>query len=174
MKCLICRSTNFKKVFLFNETSRYDKKTYPLFRCTKCGLIRPNPLPYGETTKNKIYDIANTKINFESPEYEDYLNNFKPFENAFKELRIKGNHLDIGCGHGHLLLISKRLGLKPEGVELNKSLAEELRKKGFVIHNAEIKSLEAKKYDIMFPFTYIDHNNIYNFICNPCNIYKNK
>ncbi len=78
------------------------------------------------------------KIDFESREYKDYFKNFRTYARYIKKLGIKGRHLDIGCGSGHLMKISASLGLSPEGVELNAGILRAMREAGFIVHDREI------------------------------------
>jgi 2-polyprenyl-3-methyl-5-hydroxy-6-metoxy-1,4-benzoquinol methylase len=145
--CPVCGGTAFKKIALFSVPSRYDKKKYPLYKCLGCKLVRPRPLPYNEQTKYDIYDEegltkcynpAVKKIDFDSLEYNDYFKNFGTYARSIKKLGIKGRHLDIGCGSGHLMKISASLGLSPEGVELNAGILRAMREAGFIVHDREI------------------------------------
>ena len=147
--CPVCGGAAFKKLSFFSVPSRYDKKKYPLYKCHGCGLIRPRPLPYTERTKYDIYDEEGLtkcynpdvkKIDFESREYKDYFKNFRAYARYIKDLGIKGRHLDIGCGSGHLMQISRGMGLDPQGVELNPGIARALCEAGFNVQTEEIAS----------------------------------
>ena len=121
MICPICNSDKFKKIFFMREVSRITKKGYPLFKCEKCSLIRPNPLPYTDTSKLSIYDsddnirfydAGEKRILFNSKEYKDYFKHFRQFEDFVKKYSITGRHLDVGCGAGHLVFLLKKQGFK--------------------------------------------------------------
>ena len=86
----------------------------------------------------KCYNPAVKKIDFDSREYKDYFKNFRTYARYIKKLGIKGRHLDIGCGSGHLMKISASLGLSPEGVELNAGILRAMREAGFIVHDREI------------------------------------
>ncbi len=166
--CPVCGGLAFKKIALFSVPSRYDKKKYPLYKCLGCKLVRPRPLPYNELTKfyiydeeglTKCYDPAVRKIDFDSREYKDYFKNFKTYARYIKKLGIKGRHLDIGCGSGHLLQISKEIGLDAEGIELNPGIARALCEAGFKASTDEIYSpgYSAGTYDLVTMNHVLEH-----------------
>ena len=147
MGCAVCGCEDLRKLVLFSVPSRYDGRKYPLYRCARCGLVRPVPLPYTEKTKydvydeegiTKCYDPVKRTIDFGSKEYSDYFKNFRQYGEYIRKLKISGRHLDVGCGSGHLMRLSRDLGLSPEGVELNAGIMRAMREAGFVVHDAEI------------------------------------
>ena len=165
--CPVCGGNSFARLHLFDVPSRYDGKKYPLLRCRGCGLVRPFPLPYSEATKYEIYDEGGltkcydprTKsIDFNSVEYADYFKNFYFYPEYIKKYRISGRHLDIGCGCGHLLKISRQLGLQAEGIELNPGIARAMRQAGFKVHNTELgDEYPAEQYDLVTMSHVLEH-----------------
>ncbi|MBX4196782.1 class I SAM-dependent methyltransferase [Candidatus Pacearchaeota archaeon] len=157
MNCVICQG-NVKQIPLIHEVSRYTRTAYPLFECTNCGLARPHPLPYSETTKLSIYDVPEnirffnkeTKtIEESSPEYKYYFRHFTPYIDLVNKYNIQGSCLDVGCGVGHLMHMLARKGLNVEGMEISPDLVSALNKK-FKVYCAEVgdKSIK-KKYDLI-------------------------
>ncbi len=160
-KCIICKESSFKKLHFFNETS--GPKIYPLFKCNNCGLIKPYPQPYNETNKKKIYQTKISEINFDE-DYKAQLVHFDSYKKAIKDYNITGSSLDIGCGKGHLIKISLERGLKAEGQEIDKQLTKALRKKGFKIHNTEVKKINSK-YDLITMNHVLEHvDKLYEFM----------
>ena len=119
MKCIICKNENFRKLRFIKEHSKYSGRKYNLIECKKCGLTRPNPLPYNDKNKNTIYDNSRNikfynsktgKIEEDNFEYKYYFKHFKPFTELVDKYKIKGKVLDVGCGAGHLMeILSKRI-----------------------------------------------------------------
>lgn len=131
-------------------------------------MVRPRPLPYNELTKYNIYDEEGLtkcynpvvkKIDFESKEYKNYFKNFGTYEHYIKKLGIKGRHLDIGCGSGHLLQISKEMGLDAEGIELNPGIARALCEAGFKARADEVSGTgySAGAYDLVTMNHVLEH-----------------
>ena len=142
-----------------SEYSIYNKKIYPLLKCKNCGLIRPNPLPYNNSTKIKVYNKAdnihfyNSKLKVIETENEDYKRYFKyfiPYQDLIKKYNIKGKALDIGCGAGHLLEVFKKNNLISEGTEINPLLVNALKPK-FKVYFGEVENSKIKKdsYDLI-------------------------
>jgi len=160
MACVVCGGERLIRLVMFHVPSRYDGKDYPLYRCATCGLVRPVPLTYTEETKydvyddegiTKCYDPATKRVMFGSREYRDYFKNFEGYRGYIEKLGIKGRHLDVGCGSGHLMTISREMGLKPEGVELNAGILAAMREAGFTVHDREICDpyYEAGSFDLV-------------------------
>ncbi len=181
MNCPICKSKQKKKkLVLFQETDKETRKKYSLFRCKNCGLIRPNPLPYTEETKNNVYNKSKQKgirINFESQESKHYLKNFVPYIKFIKKYNINGLHLDIGCGGGSLLYLSRKIGLNPEGVELNRKLVVALRKKNYIIYDNALgnRLYNSKKYNLITANHVLEHiEDLHSFIKNVYQLLNDK
>jgi len=147
MACVVCGVESLVRLVMFQVPSRYDGRQYPLYRCVRCGLVRPVPLTYTEETKydvyddegiTKCYDPKAKTIDFDSKEYRDYYKNFGRYRLYVEKYAITGRHLDVGCGSGHLMNILKGSGLKSEGVELNAGILASMREAGFTVHDREV------------------------------------
>ncbi|MEK6906850.1 MAG: class I SAM-dependent methyltransferase [Nanoarchaeota archaeon] len=152
MKCPICYNTHFKRIFFMKEIARWNNKKYPLFKCTKCGLVRPNPLPYTEISKFPIYDSDDNlkfynpktkRIDFGDAEYKDYFKHFLQYVYFVKKYKIKGKHLDVGCGAGHIIQLLFDAGLNSEGLEISKKLFNSLKLR-YKVHCSELNRLSSK------------------------------
>lgn len=181
--CPICGGDSFARLTLFEVPSRYDGKRYPLIKCRGCGLVRPFPLPYSEATKydiydegglTKCYDPKTKTIGFDTAEYADYFKNFRFYADHIKKYKISGRHLDIGCGCGHLLRISSRLGLEPEGIELNPGISKAMRQAGFNVHYAELgDGFPDRYYDLATMNHVLEHiENLDGFLKEVCRVLK--
>ncbi|MDO8460311.1 MAG: methyltransferase domain-containing protein [Nanoarchaeota archaeon] len=172
MKCLICNSSNVKKILLIHEVSRYTGTPHPLYKCKNCGLIRPDPLPYSDDTKLDIYDVSENikfydkkedKIDTKSYEYIYYFKHFKPFISLVKKYKIKGKALDIGCGAGHLLKMLNKEGLVAEGTEISPRLVKALKKDSLKVYCAELGNKQLKKNN----YNLITFNQVLEHIVDP-------
>lgn len=164
MKCPVCEKNKFKSIFLMKEVARWNKMKFSLFRCVNCKLIRPNPLPYDDSSKFSIYnsnenirfyDARNNKICFDSLEYKDYFKHFAHYTNFVKKYNIKGRHLDIGCGAGHIIDLFLGLNFDSEGLEISNKLFHALKLR-YKVHNVELKKLKSK-YNVITLSHVLEH-----------------
>lgn len=158
MRCIVCAGSSFSKIPLMHEVSRYTHVAHRLYKCKKCGVVRPFPLPYTDKSKNTIYDVPqNIKfydpslkgINFEGKEYKYYFKHFKPFLEIIKQYNLSGKTLDIGCGPGHLTILLNKEGFQAEGQDISPNLERFLKKK-FKIYCGELNSPALKKNSYSF------------------------
>lgn len=165
MNCLICKSKMNKMMFM-NEWSKYDNKYYSLYKCVKCSFVRPNPLPYSEETKLKVYDSAKTihfynsktkQIEYNSKEYKYYFKHFKPFVGFIEKYNLSGKALDIGCGTGHMLTILNKKGFQADGLDISPILVKALKPK-FKVYCSDVRDFKPKvKYDLLILNQVIEH-----------------
>ncbi|MDP2672977.1 MAG: class I SAM-dependent methyltransferase, partial [Nanoarchaeota archaeon] len=171
MKCIICKNEKFQKLRFIKEHSKYSGRKYDLLKCKKCGLIRPNPLPYTNEDKNTIYNDSKNikfynsktgKIEEDSFEYKYYFKHFRPFAKLIDKYNIQGKVLDVGCGAGHLMEVLLKKGLQVEGIEITSKLVKALSN-NFKVYNAEIDSKKLKKES----YNLITANQVLEHIENP-------
>lgn len=149
-----------------SEVARWDKKRYSLYRCLSCGLIRPRPLPYQESTKLAVYDseqnirFFNTqtqKIQYESPEYRYFFKHFKHYLEFAKKYEVGKDHLDIGCGTGHMMYLFSKRGFRSEGQEISKKVAASLSDR-FKVYCTDLSTMSTrKKYDFITMSQVLEH-----------------
>ena len=167
MECIICSSKEFSKLPFIREVSKYTHKSYPLYKCKNCGLIRPYPLPYHEDNKLGIYDnpenirYYNAKekiIEDDSFEYKYYFKYFRPFIQLIDKYKIKGKSLDIGCGAGHLLKLLSEKGFDSEGLDVSRKLINALKNK-FKVYCCDIndKRLKEDGYNLITSNQVLEH-----------------
>lgn len=153
------------KIPLINEISRYNGKKYPLFKCEKCGFIRPNPLPYEDHDSIKFYDegehikFYDTKIkdiNRKTKEYKYYYQYFIPYIELIRKYKISGKTLDVGCGPGHLVELELQKGLKAEGMEVGSFLVNLLRKR-FKVHQGILGKVKLTNYNLITMNHVLEH-----------------
>jgi len=166
MTCYICQHKQIEKIFLFGIKIPNSKIKYNLYRCEKCGFVRPNLIPKIDYINNTSENI---NINYKTPISKFYQKNFVPYIKYINKHHIKGKHLDIGCGQGELIYLLKSSGINSEGLEINNKLVTALRKKGDIVYNKLLgdKLYENKKYDIITANHVLEHiSNLNSFINN--------
>ncbi len=168
MQCLICKNRKFKKIQFMNEIAMWNKKKYPLFKCVDCEFTRPFPLPYNDKSKKEIYDSESNirfynpklrKIDFESEEYKDYFKHFSQYADFVIKYNIKGKHIDVGCGAGHIIHLLSKKGLNSEGLEISKKLVNSLKSR-YNVYCSELKNIK-KKYNL------ITMSHVFEHVINP-------
>ena len=95
-----------------------------IWRCARCGLIFPNPMPIPVAGLHQHYEV----------DPNDYFKEHKTSDKQSSALTLlaqaeeltggKGNLLDIGCGRGELLEAARTLGWRATGIEPSTSFAE--------------------------------------------------
>ena len=168
MKCIICGNSSFFKIPFIHEVSRYTEKTYPLFECKRCGLVRPNPLPYKDIEKSSIYaahenikffDSKSKRITRKTEEYKYYFKHFQPYLNLIKKYYLSGKALDVGCGAGHLLKLLSEEKFDVEGLEISPELVNALKSDGFEAFCCEMgdKTIKCNTYDLVTLNQVLEH-----------------
>ena len=167
MECIICYNKEFSKLPFIREVSTHTNKSYPLYKCKKCGLVRPHPLPYHDDDKLDIYDNPKNiryynekekKIEEDSFEYKYYFKYFLPFIQLIDKYKIGGKSLDIGCGAGHLLKLLAEKGFDSEGLDVSKKLIDALKNK-FKVYCCDInnKNLKDNSYNLITANQVLEH-----------------
>lgn len=94
----------------------HEKINIDIFKCRKCGLIYPNPLP--------LPDEKQFQLNYSEPEkYFPFQvdERIKCYESILKPMArfktSKGRLLDVGCGRGELVFAAKKLGWDAYGID---------------------------------------------------------
>jgi SAM-dependent methyltransferase len=73
-----------------------------------------------------------------------------------------GRLLDIGCNEGRGLVLYRRNGFKPEGVELNSVAADVARRRGFMVYETDLSALQASQ-----PFDRVVLSNVLEHALDP-------
>lgn len=92
---------------------------------------------------------------------EDVKEGLKFYLPILKAAGIEKNILDIGCGRGEWLELLQEEGFKGSGVEINRVLAEQLRKTGLEVMEEDalvyLRSLPDESLDAVTGFHFIEH-----------------
>ena len=116
----------------------------------------------------ELYTIYATQyFRNEDNGYEDYELTahlrIKTFQKWYNELKpflktTAGSALDIGCAAGYFLDVLKEHGWEAEGIELEKEMFSNLKKKRYRVYNTPLEHFdEKKKYNLITLFDVIEH-----------------
>jgi SAM-dependent methyltransferase len=164
MPCVVCRQTRHERLRKFVETTSLLKtgtaKFYPLYQCSFCKLVRPHPLPYGTAETDGVYesydwkpfyDKKTKRITTNTADYRHLFTEFRPYQQAWQERRLRGRFLDVGCGSGQMLVMAENDGFATEGLELDKEYVHALRKDGHTVVYGDLSTLlkGRRQYDVI-------------------------
>ena len=155
--CAVCGSTAFDK--------RYMIKGFHIVQCRDCSFVYVNPRIKTEELY-RIYSsdyFNNTQFGYENYElnarlrvmtFEKWYSLIVPFLGPKKE-----KALDIGCAAGDFIEVLMRNGWKDlEGIELDTTMIDKLRKKNIAVSTTPIEKIEVKKkYDLITLFDVVEH-----------------
>jgi SAM-dependent methyltransferase len=95
-----------------------------IWRCGKCGLIFPNPMPLPLAGLDQHYAVAPTEY-FQHHEENNKLQSASALIGELRELGMeKGKLLDIGAGRGELLRVARENGWTATGIETSPTFAD--------------------------------------------------
>lgn len=174
IKCPICKSLNFsvlkkrekifsniKKIKKFYYSSSDHKLIDQLIKCNKCNFIYLNPRINSNIIFNSYMNTPDKEfIKYNKSRIETFKKNFKKVINAIKiKNKRKFKILDIGTGGGAFLLAGKKLGFNVSGLEPNKWLVNQARKKYKIdIFQGTIEKFKSnKKYDLICFWDVFEH-----------------
>lgn len=113
MKCIICNS-----VMTLYYTQGNDNR-YRYFRCTDCGLVSLDPAVKTDQKKYEKPSGAPASVRHKKAEIEKHQTSSFIASN----IRERGRLLDIGCGRGRLLAISRDDGWEVTGIDISEVFA---------------------------------------------------
>lgn len=130
--CCLCDGALYR--LYLKSAYLLEDKTFDLVRCSRCGLVRVEPMPDPETLKamytEKYFDRdfscgvrKGTYLESEAMRVEEY----REILNGIKLYKPEGRLLEIGCAAGSFLNYSKRAGYEVEGVDVSKWAADMAR-----------------------------------------------
>jgi len=148
ISCLQCNSKSLKPL------TRYSKAY--LVQCNQCSFIFSEKIP---TTSELIahyntYHRDDSISSITLKRYEELTSNM----NYFKK---NNTWLDVGCGNGHLLSVSKKNGWDAYGVEFTETAVAISRAKGITVFKGEldIKDYTENKFDVITFIEVLEHIN---------------
>ncbi|MCK4806937.1 MAG: class I SAM-dependent methyltransferase, partial [Candidatus Aegiribacteria sp.] len=158
--CILCGSSSSRLLSV--------QKTWPVVRCSECGLVYLSERP-AEKTLTNMYSRAY----YEDGDvgYKGYLRTFDKYHDTFMKIfsrrhrdllhHARGRRLlEIGCAYGFLLDYLDRRGWKVQGVEISPLSSEYARDKlGLDVHTGSVESadLEEHSYDVILLLDVLEH-----------------
>jgi len=123
-KCPICNGLPGQASFPYSTL--YNNNHFDYIKCKECNSVYVDPIPDSET-----FSLMYDKSNYHDKHYQDC--DLAEYKTSVKLLKIYikdgSTVLDYGCGLGLFLNTLKGEGLKPIGVEFDKSAADFVHKK---------------------------------------------
>lgn len=152
--CPICQQEELGGLYEFTSSAVPGR----IVVCQGCGLLFKR-IPKGFTLED-VYDDAYAEVSKAS----DYMNGAytrRFFAQILERTGIPGEGrrlLDVGTGTGTLLEVAAERGFDAEGVELNPTLAETARTKGFTVHTQNVEEIDfATSFDVITMLDLIEH-----------------
>eukprot|EP01012_Entosiphon_sulcatum_P057016 TRINITY_DN8072_c0_g1_i1.p1 TRINITY_DN8072_c0_g1~~TRINITY_DN8072_c0_g1_i1.p1 ORF type:complete len:412 (+),score=71.99 TRINITY_DN8072_c0_g1_i1:60-1238(+) len=143
--CPICGETK--------HTPHVQEKGYHLVKCSHCGFLYVNPMPFTIDANNKTYrerweDVKVTAMKRKVTEF------FAP-----DELRQVRRWLDVGCGNGELLKAVQELnpGCNATGVETTLPKIKTARRKGLAVFQRPLESFDTHSFDVVTAMNVLSH-----------------
>jgi SAM-dependent methyltransferase len=131
-----------------------------IWKCGKCGLVFPNPMPYPIGGLGQHYDV-NADEYFAAHDTSQKLRGADVLiEEAESILNRKGRLLDVGVGRGEILLAAKRRDWEVEGVEPSATFAEYAEEKtGAKIWRQPIEEsqIQESSFDVVILGAVLEH-----------------
>ncbi len=131
-----------------------------IWKCGKCDLIFPNPMPYPVEGLGQHYEV-NADDYFAAHDKEVRLKGaVNLIRNAEELLGRKGRLLDVGVGRGEILAAAKERGWEVEGIEPSETFAEHAEKStGAKIWRTPVEEAEipADSYDVVILSAVLEH-----------------
>jgi 2-polyprenyl-3-methyl-5-hydroxy-6-metoxy-1,4-benzoquinol methylase len=157
INCPLCESNDYKK--------KYTVNNWAIVKCDNCSFVYVNP----RLNKKELFNIYNSSYFdntvFGYSHYDESKDlrkkNFRKWIDDATGFFNKNEHteaLDIGCATGYCLEIFKEHGWKANGIELDKSIANKLNKKGYSVYNTSLLDTTFNtKFSIITLFDVVEH-----------------
>ncbi len=132
--CPLCTADDSRRILRVDELSlgRRSSVSWPIVRCRACGLVRVDPQPILDATRD-IYE-GDAYGFVRSSQADDFVGDGIPHgERVLTELESLGGGgrlLDVGCATGEFLVAARERGWQPVGVELSAHAAAVARRRG--------------------------------------------
>ncbi len=144
----------------------YSIRQFQLVRCPGCGLVYVNPRICNED----IFDIYRNEYFHAGSEsgYKDYESSaplrVQTFRRWYDELapflpHARASALDVGCAAGYFLKLLKEKGWEhPEGIELDRRMAKQLRECGLEVVDVPLEQfVSPRRYQLITLFDVLEH-----------------
>ncbi len=158
--CILCGSSSSRLLSI--------QKTWPVVRCTECGLVYLSERP-AEKALTNIYSRAY----YEDGDvgYKGYLQTFEKYHDTFMKIFNRRHQdllhhcsgrrlLEVGCAYGFLLDYLGRRGWDVQGVEISPLSSAFARDElGLQVHTGSLESadLEEHSFDVILLLDVLEH-----------------
>jgi len=141
--CAVCGGHSVKVLGMRAPLS-FPEREARVVRCTSCGLIYTNPMPFPEKEQvlENFGDASSYFPSKEDDRLECYDGILKGIEGY---VQGRGRLLDVGCGRGELVYAAQKMGWEAIGTDISESFVRYARKRFHI--DARAGNLE----DIGFP-----------------------
>ncbi len=170
--CLLCGAVTQPVLTQARDNRFGSPGDWTILRCTECGLEQTSPRPTGPELKT-LYETYYNYGGESGTTYTGWRETLlmSPLYRLFLQLdgdvsfhleEGSGRLLDVGCNEGRGLVLYRRNGFKPEGLELNSRAAEVARSRGFMVYESDIAALQPS-----LPFERIVLSNVLEHALDP-------
>ena len=170
--CLLCGAATQPVLSGVPDNRFGSPGEWTILRCAACGLEQTSPRPTGPELKT-LYETYYNYGGESGTTYTGWREKLlmSPLYRVFLELdgdvsfhleEGGGRLLDVGCNEGRGLVLYRRNGFKPEGLELNSRAAEVARSRGFMVYESDIAALRSS-----LPFERIVLSNVLEHALDP-------
>ncbi|MEW5804231.1 MAG: class I SAM-dependent methyltransferase [bacterium] len=156
LPCCICENPDPHSYELLYRLPRGE-----VIQCSRCSLVYVNDIPpKSDDQGDSYFDYWGMNVYEESERlfYEE-------FQQALEEINgLKsppGKLLDVGCGPGYFLTVSRRYGWDPVGLDISKGAVNLARKRGETAFDCTVEELASKypegAFDCITLFNILEH-----------------
>src|SRR5450631_560426 len=155
--CLVCGSSLPAPLFYARDLLSDASDTYPIIRCTTCGLMRTSRSVHENSGYPAGYHhkIALQRVTC-------FPETLRSCESRLKSVRRYAQHgriLDVGCGDGSFLKALASDGWDICGTEVDSSRVLSLRSQGMEVHEGKLPALNlpSEFFDVVTYFGSFAH-----------------
>ena len=131
-----------------------------IWKCGKCGLVFPNPMPFPKGGLGQHYDVGADDYFAAHNKDQKLRNAANLVAEAELILDRKGRLLDVGVGRGEILIAARERGWEVEGVEPSSTFADYAEQRiGAKIWRQPVEDakLEPDSYDAVVLAAVLEH-----------------
>lgn len=129
-----------------------------IWRCEKCDLIFPNPMPIPKNGLAQHYDVSPSEY-FYAHDEEHKRKSASRLLDELESLTKTGRLLDVGSGRGELILVARDRGWEVTCVEPSPSFAAVLQARDIDVITSGIEdcSLGSERFDAVILSAVLEH-----------------
>ncbi len=149
--CVVCRTMRTRRLF--------QKGGKDFLRCTRCGLVRIDPLPIPHQLASYYERTYDSGIYAPYAAAEDVRRCIAAHRfRAIRAFARPGRWLDVGCGTGQFIDAARQAGMNAEGLDIAPGAVARARAQGLTAHVGRVEDFEpTARYDTITAFDVIEH-----------------